>query len=80
MTPNDPAFCQQLLVFIDRIEKLNDEAGNIKSDIKSVYDEAKSAGFDTKYIRKMIALRKLEPDELDESDSLTEMYRHAIGL
>ena len=52
----------------------------IAADIKEIYTEAKSAGFDPKYIRQMIRLRKMDPDELDETDELTQMYRNALGL
>jgi len=70
----------QLLSIIERIEKLNDDAANIAADVKEIYKEAKSAGFDPKYIRQMIRLRKMDPDELDETDELTKMYRSALGL
>lgn len=66
--------------FIERIEKLNEETANIAGDIKEIYNEAKSAGYDPKYMRKIIKLRKLDPDELDEADELTQMYRTAVGL
>lgn len=66
--------------FIERIEKLNEETANIAGDIKEIYSEAKSAGYDPKYMRKIIKLRKLDPDELDEQDELTQMYRTAVGL
>lgn len=66
--------------FIERIEKLNEETANIAGDIKEIYNEAKSAGYDPKYMRKIIKLRKLDPDELDEQDELTQMYRTAVGL
>ena len=71
---------QQLLSIIERIEKLNNDAECVAADLKEVYEEAKSQGYDPKYIRKMIQLRKLDPDELDEQDELTKMYRDAIGL
>lgn len=71
---------EQLLTLIERIEKLLEEKNAISSDIKEIYNEAKSAGFEPKYIRKMISLRKLDPDELDETDEMTQMYRNAIGL
>jgi len=71
---------QQLISIIERIEKLNEETAAIAADIKEVYSEAKSAGFDPKYIRQMIRLRKMDPDELDEADELTQMYRNALGL
>lgn len=71
---------QQLMSYIQRVEKLNQDAAAIAADIKEVFDEAKSAGYDPKYIRKMIDLRKLDPDQLDEQDELTQMYRSAVGI
>ncbi|MBO7508676.1 MAG: DUF2312 domain-containing protein [Alphaproteobacteria bacterium] len=71
---------QQLLSIIERIEKLNEDSAAIAADIKEIFAEAKSAGFDPKYIRQMIRLRKMDPDELDETDELTHMYRTALGL
>jgi uncharacterized protein (UPF0335 family) len=71
---------QQLITVIERIEKLNEDSANIAADIKEIYAEAKSAGFDPKYIRQMIRLRKLDPDELDEQDELVQMYRKALGI
>lgn len=71
---------QQLMSYIQRVEKLNQDAAAIAADIKEVLDEAKSAGYDPKYIRKMIDLRKLDPDQLDEQDELTQMYRSAVGI
>ena len=65
---------QQLTSIIERIEKLNEDAANIAADIKEIYSEAKSAGYDPKYIRKM------DPDEIDEVDELTKMYRDALGI
>ncbi|MBQ7409408.1 MAG: DUF2312 domain-containing protein [Alphaproteobacteria bacterium] len=70
----------QLLSTIERIEKLNEDAAAIAADIKEIYKEAKSAGFDPKYIRQMIRLRKMDQDEIDEADELTKMYRNALGL
>jgi len=70
----------QLLSYIQRIEKLNEDAAQIAADIKEVLGEAKSAGYDPKYIKQMIKLRKLDNDELDEADELTKLYRKAIGL
>ena len=56
------------------------ENGIAYSHINDLSRMAKSAGFDPKYIRQMIRLRKLDPDELDEADELTQMYRSALGL
>lgn len=77
---NQPEFGKQLLSIIQRIEKLNEDAEQVAADIKTVYDEAKSVGFDVKYVKKMVALRKLDQDEIEEADELTQMYRNAIGL
>lgn len=71
---------KQLITIIERVEKLNEETAAIAADIKEIFTEAKSAGFDPKYIRQMIRLRKLDPDELDESDELVKMYRSALGI
>lgn len=71
---------KQLLSIIERIEKLNEESAAIATDIKEVYAEARNAGFVPKYVRQMVRLRKLDPDELDEMDELTKMYRSALGL
>lgn len=70
----------QLLSYIQRVEKLNDDAAAIAADIKEVMNEAKSAGYDPKYIKQMIKLRKMDNDELDENDELVKLYRRAIGL
>ena len=70
----------QLLSIVQRIERLNEDAAQIAADIKEVMSEAKSAGYDPKYIKKMVDLRKLDPDELDEQDELTKMYRDALGI
>lgn len=71
---------QQLMTVIERIEKLNEESAAIAADIKEIFTEAKSAGYDPKYIRQMVRLRKMDPDELEETDELTAMYRKALGL
>lgn len=71
---------QQLIAIIERIERLNADAAQIASDIKEVYNDAKCEGFDVKYIREMIRLRKLDREELESIDELTSMYRTAVGL
>lgn len=71
---------QHLLSFIQRIERLNEDAASIANDIKEIFVEAKNAGYDPKYIRECIKLRKKDADEIDEHDELLQMYRNAIGL
>ena len=70
----------QLLSFVQRVEKLNEDQAVIAADLKEFMSAAKSAGYDPKFIRKMVELRKMDPDELDEQDELTRMYRDALGI
>ena len=77
---NQPLSADQLMSLIERIEHLEEEKAAIQADIRTIYSEAKGAGFEPKYIREMIKLRKLDPDELDEHDELEKMYRDTINL
>lgn len=70
----------QLRDIVARIEHLEDEKKAISSDIKEVYAEAKANGFDTKIIRKVIALRKKEAAQRDEEQSMLEVYMSALGM
>lgn len=69
-----------LLSLVTRIEKLNSDAEAIANDIKEIYHEAKMQGYDPKYIKKCIALRKKDKDELEEEDEVLALYRSALGL
>ena len=70
----------RLKSLIERIEKLEEEKAAIGSDIKDVYGEAKGTGFDTKTMRKLIRLRKMDEQKRTEEDELLELYRAAIGV
>ena len=70
----------QLRLFIERIERLEEEKKGIADDFKDVYAEAKANGYDTKTMRKIVALRRLEKNARDEADALLETYRTALGL
>lgn len=70
----------QLKSIIERIERLEEEKKTIAGDIKEVYAEAKANGFDTKILRKVIALRKKDADERDEEEAMLELYMMAIGM
>jgi uncharacterized protein (UPF0335 family) len=70
----------QLRLIIERVEKLEDEKQDIMEFIKSVYGEAKAVGFDTKIIRKLVALRKKDADTRREEATLLDLYASAIGL
>lgn len=70
----------QLKSLIERIERLEEEKKNIGEDIKEVYAEAKANGFDTKILRKVISLRRLEASEREEQQSLIDVYMAALGM
>ena len=66
--------------FIERIERLEEEKKALQGDIKDVYSQAKGQGFDTKIIRQIVRLRKMEDQEREETDQLIELYKVAIGM
>ena len=69
-----------LLSIVQRIEKLKSDAEAIAADIKEVYHEAKIQGFDAKAIKKCIALRKKDKDEIIEEDEVLKLYRQILGI
>jgi len=71
---------EHLKSFVERIEKLNEEKDAIGEDVKSVYSEAKGIGFDTKILRNVIRLRKLDKAARQEMQSITELYMNALGM
>jgi uncharacterized protein (UPF0335 family) len=77
---SDSISAEQLRLFIERIERLEEEKKGIADDIKDVYAEAKSTGFDTKTMRAIVRLRRMEKHHRDEADALLETYRNALGL
>ncbi len=70
----------RLRSLIERIEKLEEEKAAISSDIRDVYAEAKSAGFDVKVMRVVIKLRKMNAADRDELETLTDTYRRALDF
>ncbi|HKX22165.1 MAG TPA: DUF2312 domain-containing protein [Rhizorhapis sp.] len=70
----------QLRLFIERIERLEEEKKGIGDDIKDVYGEAKSNGYDTKTMRAIVRLRKMEAHARQEAEALLETYKAALGL
>ena len=70
---------QQLRSFVDRIERLEQDKAGIADDVKDCYAEAKALGYDVKILRKVIALRKIKPNERRETEELLEIYLHALG-
>lgn len=70
----------QLQAIVQRIERLEEDKAAIAGDIKEVYAEAKANGFDTKILRKVIALRKKEAAERVEEQAILETYMGALGM
>lgn len=70
----------ELRQFIERFERLESEKKDIADQQKEVMAEAKGRGYDTKVIRKVIALRKREPDDIAEEEAVLDMYREALGM
>jgi uncharacterized protein (UPF0335 family) len=70
----------RLKSFVERIERLEEEKKTLQADIKEVYAEAKGTGFDTKIMRQLIKIRKMDKDDLDEQETLLDLYKRAIGM
>jgi len=71
---------KRLLSFFERIERLEEEKAALAEDIKEVYAEAKSAGFEVKIMRRVMKLRKMDIEKRQEEDELLSLYMSAIGM
>lgn len=76
----DTVAAEQLRLFIERIERLEEEKKGISDDIRDVYAEAKANGYDAKIMRQIVKLRRMEKNARQEADALLETYRAALGL
>jgi len=70
----------QLKAFIERVERLEEEKKALADDIRDVYAEAKTNGFDVKALRTIVRLRKQDADARKEHEALVETYMHALGM
>ena len=70
----------QLQTIVERIERLEEDKAAIAEDIKRIYAEAKSNGFDAKILRKVIALRKKAASERDSEQAMIDLYMSALGM
>ncbi len=77
---SDIIAADQLRLLIERIERLEEEKKAMADDIKDVYAEAKATGFDTKTMRVIVRLRKMEKHHRDEAEMLLDTYKAALGL
>ena len=65
---------------VSRIERMEEERKALSSDIKDIFTEAASAGFDKKVLRRLLAIRKQDAAEVDEQETLLDVYRRALGM
>ena len=77
---SDTIAADQLRLFIERIERLEEEKKGMADDVRDVYAEAKGQGYDTKTMRAIIKLRKMEKNARDEAEYLLDTYKAALGL
>lgn len=70
----------RLRSIVERIERLEEERKALSSDIADIFAEAKSAGFDPKVLRALIRIRRQEAAEVEEQETLLDIYRHALGM
>ena len=70
----------RLRLFIERIERLEDEKKALAGDIREVYAEAKALGFDPKIMRQVVKLRAMDSAEVQEQEALLDVYKHALGM
>ena len=71
---------EHLRSFIERIERLEEEKKALADDIREVYSEAKGTGFDTKVMRQVIRLRKMESADRQEQEAMLDLYLSALGM
>ena len=70
----------RLKSFVERVERLESEKQGLQEDIKEVFAEMKGAGFDTKAVRQIIRLRKMDKADRQEQEAILELYKEAVGL
>ena len=71
---------EQLKSFIDRVERLEEERAALSADIREVYSEAKGTGFDTKIMRQVVRMRKLDKADFQEQEAILDLYLGALGM
>jgi uncharacterized protein (UPF0335 family) len=71
---------QQLRLFIERVERLEEEKKGIADDIRDTYNEAKSNGYDPKIMRQIVRLRKMPVHDRKEMEAILDVYKSALGI
>lgn len=70
----------QLNAFVERIERLEEDKAGVSEDIRELYGEAKAMGFDTKVLRQVVKIRKMDQDDRREQEEILDLYMHALGM
>lgn len=70
----------EIRAFVERIERVQDDISLHREDMKEIFSEAKGRGYDTKTLRRLVALRKKNPDQLAEEMAMLQMYGSALGM
>lgn len=71
---------EQLQSFVKRVERLEEERNALSADIREVYSEAKGTGFDTKIMRQVVSMRKLDKADFQEQEAMLDLYLTAMGM
>jgi uncharacterized protein (UPF0335 family) len=71
---------EQLRSYIERIERLEEEKAELAANVREIFAEAKANGFDTKVMRQVLKLRKMDANDRAEQESLLDLYLHALGM
>lgn len=80
MTGKNTPSAALLRSFVDRVENVEKQQEALRDDKSAIFQEAKSSGFDTKAIRRLIKRRKCKPHDLQEADAIDDLYRHSVGM
>ncbi len=76
----DTSTANQLKLFIEKIERLEEEKAELMENIREVFSEAKSVGFDIKVMKQIIKIRKMKHEDAQEQEELLDVYRAALGM
>lgn len=77
---NDTVGAAELRQFIERVERLEEEAKALNEDKAEVYAEARGRGYDVKVMKRLIQLRRKDPNQRQEEDAILELYMNALGM
>ena len=70
----------RLRAFIERVERLEEEKAALVADIREIYAEAKGVGYDTKIMRQIVRMRKIDSQDRQEQEAILDLYKSALGM